>query len=94
MTIPFSPSTESTEMVGSYELLLGQHQEVLLNVSTHNAGESAYEAQLFIAHHPHLSYIGLEGQRGALCNPYNTSLVVCALGNPFKKNASSHLKLR
>ncbi|KAI5751699.1 hypothetical protein M8J77_010094 [Diaphorina citri] len=85
---------ESTEMVGSYELLLGQHQEVLLNVSTHNAGESAYEAQLFIAHHPHLSYIGLEGQRGALCNPYNTSLVVCALGNPFKKNASSHLKLR
>uniref|UniRef100_A0A8D8TAD1 Integrin alpha-PS1 n=1 Tax=Cacopsylla melanoneura TaxID=428564 RepID=A0A8D8TAD1_9HEMI len=79
---------------GYYELLLGQHQEVTLNISTSNQGESAYEAQLFVSHHTHLSYIGQEKQRGAVCNPHNATLVVCSLGNPLKTGAWLNLKLR
>ncbi|KAL1463065.1 hypothetical protein WDU94_014855 [Cyamophila willieti] len=79
---------------GYYELLLGQHQEVTLNISASNQGESAYEAQLFVSHHAHLSYIGQEKQRGAVCNPYNATLVACALGNPLKTGAWLNLKLR
>lgn len=77
-----------------YELLLGQHQEVHLNISVHNFKEAAYEAQLFIAHHPRLSYISLQEAKGVICNPYNASLVACTLGNPFKTGAGAHFKVR
>lgn len=28
------------------------------------------------------------------CNPFNKTTVVCTLGNPFKKSASSNIQLR
>ena len=43
----------------SWELMLGQHAVVLVNVIVHNLRESAYEAQLFVSHPTSLSYIGL-----------------------------------
>lgn len=28
------------------------------------------------------------------CNPFNKTMVVCILGNPFKKSATSNIQLR
>ena len=40
-----------------YSLILGQIDELALNVNITNYNESAYEAQLFIEHQPSVSYI-------------------------------------
>ncbi|XP_060847943.1 integrin alpha-PS1 isoform X2 [Rhopalosiphum padi] len=80
-----------------YELIIGQHTEILLNTSAYNQGESAYESRMFIVHPYSFNYIGtvrLEDTKQVDCNPFNKTLVVCALGNPFKKSAISNIQLR
>lgn len=41
-----------------YVLVLGQENELKLEIKVGNEGESAYEAQLFVVHHQSLNYIG------------------------------------
>ncbi|XP_003246766.1 integrin alpha-PS1 isoform X2 [Acyrthosiphon pisum] len=80
-----------------YELVIGQHVEILLNTTAHNQGESAYESRMFVIHPYSFNYIGtvkLEDTKQVDCNPFNKTLVVCALGNPFKKSAISNIQLR
>ncbi|XP_046412841.1 integrin alpha-PS1 isoform X1 [Neodiprion fabricii] len=76
-----------------YELLLGEKEEVVVDVNVTNIGESAYEAQLFIIHSPSLSYIASKSNDSILCNLYNNT-VVCAIGNPFKMNQSVNIQVR
>ncbi|KAG8229480.1 hypothetical protein J437_LFUL010054 [Ladona fulva] len=80
---------------GAWELMLGQHKEVALNVTVVNYGESAYEAQVFVSHPETLSYIGRKADgKQFSCDPHNKTTVVCRIGNPFKKGASANVYLR
>jgi len=75
-------------------LELGEEQEVVLDMSVTNTGESAYEAALHVSHPHTLSFIGRVSEANQLeCNAFNGTMVVCALGNPFKRG-SGHVKLR
>ncbi|KAK3914130.1 Integrin alpha-PS1 [Frankliniella fusca] len=80
----------------TWKLMLGTDQELGLNVTVSNRKESAYETQLFVSHPASISYIArkVEGNKQLNCNPYNTTLVVCAIGNPFNKDSSVNLLLR
>ncbi|XP_050530461.1 integrin alpha-PS1 isoform X2 [Daktulosphaira vitifoliae] len=91
MVLPLTPT------VNEYDLVMGQHQEVLLNTTVYNIGESAYECRLFVSHPYSFSYIGsvkTDETKQIDCNPFNKTLVVCALGNPFKKSSISNIQLR
>lgn len=50
--------TFSGDEPNTWELMLGTHQELGLNVSVSNRKESAYETQLFVVHPASISYIG------------------------------------
>ncbi|XP_065345499.1 integrin alpha-PS1 isoform X2 [Cloeon dipterum] len=78
-----------------WELLLGELEEVVVNVTIYNHGESAYESQLFLTHPSGLSYIGTGIEEKSLfsCKPFNSTLVACSIGNPFKKG-KKQLRLR
>ncbi|RZF31839.1 hypothetical protein LSTR_LSTR014253 [Laodelphax striatellus] len=83
----------------SWQLVLGEHEEVLLKITAHNLRESAYEAQLFVSHPATLNYIGRLKtsdlpDRQPSCNPHNNTLVICSLGNPLKQDASMKVHLR
>lgn len=76
-----------------YNLILGQSDELHLNVSVTNEEESAYEAQLFVEHQKSVTYIAAsKGQ--VICNRFNETIVACTLGNPFKRNALANVVLR
>ena len=80
-------------------LELGENQEVALDISVTNTGESAYEAGLYVSHPKSLSFIGraISSENGntqqLLCNAFNATMVMCSLGNPFK-HGSGYVKLR
>ena len=66
-------------------LELGELQEVVLDISVTNTGESAYEAGLYVTHPASLSFIGRVSEANQLlCNAFNSTTVTCSLGNPFK----------
>lgn len=76
-----------------YNLILGQLDEIHLNVSVTNEQDSAYEAQLFVEHQPSVTYIAAsKGQ--VICNRFNETVVACTLGNPLKRDATAHVMLR
>lgn len=76
-------STSGEEGVSILEL--GELQEVVLDISVTNTGESAYEAGLYVSHPRTLSFIGRVSEANQLlCNSYNSTMVTCLLGNPFK----------
>ncbi|XP_031825831.1 multiple edematous wings [Nomia melanderi] len=78
-----------------YELLLGEREEVIVDVNVSNVGESAYEAQLFIVHSHSLNYIASnKNNDSVICNLYNTTLVACSIGNPFKKDKMVNIQVR
>ncbi|XP_012263310.2 integrin alpha-PS1 isoform X2 [Athalia rosae] len=77
-----------------YELLLGEKEEVVVEVNVTNIGESAYEAQLFIKHSANLNYIASKSNDSGICNLHNTTLVSCSIGNPFKMNKSVNIQIR
>ncbi|XP_046437434.1 integrin alpha-PS1-like isoform X2 [Daphnia pulex] len=75
-------------------LELGELQEVVLDISVTNTGESAYEAGLYVSHPRSLSFIGRVSEANQLlCNSFNATMVTCSLGNPFK-HGSGYVKLR
>ncbi|XP_015598210.1 integrin alpha-PS1 isoform X2 [Cephus cinctus] len=69
-----------------YELLLGEREQVIVNITARNFGESAYEAKLFIKHSPSLNHHGRRIINSVICDSHNTTLVYCLIGNPFKKD--------
>ncbi|XP_066588057.1 integrin alpha-PS1 isoform X2 [Prorops nasuta] len=77
-----------------YELLLGEREEVIVDVNASNVGESAYEAQLFITHSPSLGYVASKSNDSVICNLHNSTLVTCSIGNPFKKDKAVNLQVR
>lgn len=77
-----------------YELLLGEREEVVVDINVSNIGESAYEAQLFIVHSPSLNYIASKSNDSISCNLHNSSLVACSIGNPFKKDKLLNIQVR
>lgn len=76
-----------------YVLLLGEKEEVVVEVNATNIGESAYEAQLFIMHSASLGYIGSKSNDSVTCS-YNETWVACSIGNPFKMNKSVNIQVR
>ncbi|XP_044002303.1 integrin alpha-PS1 isoform X2 [Aphidius gifuensis] len=77
-----------------YELLLGEINEIIIEINVKNNGESAYEAQLFIIHAKSLSYIGSKSNDTAICNLFNTTMVICSIGNPLRSNNSAKINIR
>lgn len=71
---------------GNYAFLLGT-EELVLNISIGNFGEPAYEAYLYISHPQSVQYRGrgLDGVDFG-CSPFNLTLFICPLGNPYKKS--------
>ncbi|XP_078051152.1 multiple edematous wings [Augochlora pura] len=84
----------SSEKPHIYELLLGEREEVVVDVSVSNIGESAYEAQLFIVHSHSLNYIAIKSNDSVICNLHNTTLVACTIGNPLKKDKMVNIQVR
>lgn len=76
-----------------YTLILGQTDDVHLEVTVTNQEDSAYEAQVFVKHPPSVSYIAAS-KGHMICNRFNESLVACSLGNPFKRDSVAHVTLR
>ncbi|XP_015784877.1 integrin alpha-PS1 [Tetranychus urticae] len=60
--------------------------DVNLELTVRNTMEPAYDANLYI-YHPFITYIGKDQTEGEQidCKPFNISLLVCSLGNPFKR---------
>lgn len=76
-----------------YTLVLGQTEELHLNVTVTNEQDSAYESQLFIEHQPSVTYIAAsKGQ--VTCNRFNETVVACTLGNPLRRDAFAQVMLR
>lgn len=73
--------------------MLGEKDDLQLNVTIENKGDSAYEAQLFIKHQESVSYIAAS-KGSVICNQLNKTFVVCSLGNPMRRNRKSTLILR
>lgn len=84
----------STVKPNFYELLLGEVEEVVVDVNAVNSGESAYEAQLFISHSPSLNYIASKSNDSVICNLHNSTLVLCSIGNPFRKHNAINIQVR
>lgn len=77
-----------------YELLLGEREEIVVEMNVVNIGESAYEAQLFIVHSQNLNYIASKSNDSVICNLHNATLVSCSIGNPFQKNKTADIQVR
>lgn len=76
-----------------YVLVLGELEEIRLNVTVTNSKESAYETQLFIEHQPSISYIAsIKGS--VICNRHNDTTVACSLGNPMLRDSAAQVTLR
>lgn len=74
-------------------MVLGEHEELRLNVTVTNDKDSAYEAQLFVVHQPSVSYIAAS-KGSAICNRFNATIVSCTLGNPLRRDGSAQVVLR
>lgn len=90
-TLNLSASTVKPDF---YELLLGEKEEIVVEVNVANIGESAYEAQLFIVHSQSLNYIASKSNDSIICNLHNATLVSCSIGNPFKKDKTVDIQVR
>lgn len=84
----------SSSLPGVYELLLGEREELIVDISVTNEGESAYEAQLFVSHSAGLNYIASKSNDSVTCNLFNKQIVSCSIGNPFKKNSTMNVQVR
>jgi integrin alpha 7 len=78
---------------GQYNFILGQSDEIQLDLTVSNELDSAYEAQLFVVHQLSVTYIG--ATKGlVICNQFNSTVVTCSLGNPLKRGARAITSLR
>lgn len=77
-----------------WDLIPGELNEFLLNVTVQNLQESAYESYLMIKHSPSVSYIAQLKGKSHSCERTSDMGAVCSLGNPFERNAEVNIVLR
>lgn len=99
----FKLERKTVSTSGQYTLVLGQTDDLHLDVTVTNQEDSAYEAQVFVRHPVSVSYISAvkssaqqqqQQQQPMICNRFNESMVACSLGNPFKRDSVAHVTLR
>ena len=81
------------EPTGQYNFVLGKSDEVQLNVNVKNLADSAYEAHFYVIHQQSVTYIAAS-KGPVICEQHNNTVVLCTLGNPFKRNANAKAILR
>uniref|UniRef100_A0A2K5EAV8 Integrin subunit alpha 2b n=1 Tax=Aotus nancymaae TaxID=37293 RepID=A0A2K5EAV8_AOTNA len=88
------PQLQLTANVTGSPLLVGADNVLELQMDAANKGEGAYEAELAVHLHQGAHYMralsNIEGFERLICNQKKeneTSVVLCELGNPMKKNA-------
>lgn len=74
-------------------MVLGQLDEIHLNVTVTNTKDSAYESQLFVEHQKFVKYISAS-KSSVICNLINETTVACSLGNPMLRDGSAQVTLR
>ena len=68
---------------------------MVIDINISNFGESAYLTKLFVTYPVSLNYIGTKQKDSGACTLVsNNTLVVCAIGNPFKQDKSVNLQIR
>ncbi|XP_017140366.1 integrin alpha-PS1 isoform X2 [Drosophila miranda] len=82
-----------TAIDNKYTLILDE-TELEVGISVSNLADSAYEAQLFISHQAGVSYVATKKPTNATCNSFNTTLVVCSLGNPMLRGTTTFVTIR
>ncbi|XP_013118414.2 integrin alpha-PS1 isoform X1 [Stomoxys calcitrans] len=78
----------------NYALVLGEQEEIRINVNVSNSADSAYETQLFIVHQKSVSYIAAIKTSTAICSRFNETVVACGLGNPMRRGTSAQVSVR
>ncbi|XP_036318657.1 integrin alpha-PS1 isoform X3 [Rhagoletis pomonella] len=78
----------------NYALVLGEKDEMRVNVNVLNKADSAYETQLFVVHQKSVSYIAAKRTNSVICNRFNDTVVACSLGNPMRRNSAVYVSLR
>ena len=79
---------------GKYQLILGEKDDIQLSVDVRNDADSAYESHLYVEHQAAITYVSAKMQGYGSCTRHNATVVDCTLGNPMKRNHSSHILLR
>lgn len=80
----------------SWELVLGMQEQFDINITVHNLNESAYAAQLYVQHPPHLKFVTFKSKnKQQTCKPsdVDNTTVNCDLGNPFKKDEPAFITI-
>ncbi|KAL5276903.1 ITGA7 family protein [Megaselia abdita] len=75
-----------------YSLMLGEKNEIRVNINITNRADSAYESQLFVVHQASVSYVNRESS--VICNSFNKTVVFCNLGNPMRRDTNAIISLR
>ncbi|XP_016979927.1 integrin alpha-PS1 isoform X1 [Drosophila rhopaloa] len=83
-----------TQSSGNDYTLILDESELEVRIDVSNLADSAYEAQLFVAHQAGVSYVATKKPTNATCNSYNTTLVACSLGNPMLRDTTTFVTIR
>ncbi|XP_037816674.1 integrin alpha-PS1 isoform X1 [Lucilia sericata] len=78
----------------NYALILGNQEEIRVNINVSNSADSAYETQVFVVHQKSVSYIAAIKTSTAICNRYNETVVACSLGNPMRRGTAAQVSIR
>ncbi|XP_075155333.1 multiple edematous wings isoform X2 [Haematobia irritans] len=78
----------------NYALVLGEQEEIRININVTNSADSAYETQLFIVQQKSVSYIAAIKTSTAICSRFNDTVVACSLGNPMRRGTSAQVSIR
>ncbi|XP_058978100.1 integrin alpha-PS1 isoform X2 [Musca domestica] len=78
----------------NYALVLGEQEEIRVNVNVSNSADSAYETQLFIVHQKSVAYIAAIKTSTAICSRFNETVVACSLGNPMRRGTAAQVSIR
>ncbi|XP_073832470.1 multiple edematous wings isoform X3 [Musca autumnalis] len=78
----------------NYALVLGEQEEIRVNVNVSNSADSAYETQLFIVHQKSVAYIAAVKTSTAICSRFNETVVACSLGNPMRRGSAAQVSIR
>ena len=81
---------------GTPVLYAGTEKKIGIKANISNAGEDAHQAKLNIVFPDSLTYDGVNGLSSQNCKPsvQNNTLIVCELGNPFRKGNQVSLLIR
>ncbi|KAK6618328.1 hypothetical protein RUM44_002780 [Polyplax serrata] len=78
-----------------WTFMLGASDDIPVNVTVKNIGESAYETQLFIKHPATVPYNRIETRSKLVsCQSFNKTMVTCNIGNPLKTNSAVTFQIK